>query len=110
MEISEIKIILKERKITYEDLAKMTGLSKSTITKIFGGFAKYPRVDTMQAIEKALGISPETAEPSDGDLTDDELKLLTAYRALIPPMQAFMIEMIESIVAQPQNRAKKNIS
>lgn len=56
MEIKELKEYLKEHKITYAELSEMSGVSISTITKIFGGFAKYPRIDTMQAIEKALGI------------------------------------------------------
>lgn len=63
MEINEIKNYMKRNKITYAELAEMTGLSISTVTKIFGGFAKYPRVDTMKAIEKALGLDkPQTAE------------------------------------------------
>lgn len=56
MNINDIKKYMKTNKITYSKLAEMTGLSVSTITKIFGGFAKYPRVDTMEAIEKALGF------------------------------------------------------
>lgn len=56
MDIQEIKKYLKANKISYEKLAEMTGLSVSTITKIFGGFAKYPRIDTMEAIESALGL------------------------------------------------------
>lgn len=59
MEILEIKKILKERKITYAELSKMSGISESAINKIFGGFAKYPRIDTMKAIEQALGIENE---------------------------------------------------
>lgn len=57
MEINEIKSYMKRKKITYAELAEMTGLSVSTITKIFAGIAKYPRVDTMKTIEKALGLS-----------------------------------------------------
>ncbi len=56
MEIEEIKKYLKEKDITYEELAKRTGLSISTIKKLFAGISKYPRIDTMQAIERALGI------------------------------------------------------
>lgn len=56
MSIQEIKKYMKQRKISYAKLAEMTGLSVSTITKIFGGFAKYPRVDTMETIERALGL------------------------------------------------------
>ncbi len=58
MTIEEIKSYMKKNKITYQMLADKTGLSVSTVTKIFGGFAKYPRVDTVHAIERALGLSP----------------------------------------------------
>jgi transcriptional regulator with XRE-family HTH domain len=56
MDINEIKKILKSRKITYKKLSAMTGLALSTIEKIFSGYAKYPRVDTIESIEKALDI------------------------------------------------------
>ena len=59
MSIQEIKQYMKKNKITYDELARRTGLSKSCITKIFAGIARYPRVDTMQAIERALGLAPE---------------------------------------------------
>lgn len=59
MTIEEIKSYMKKNKITYQALSDMTGLSISTVTKIFGGYAKYPRVDTMEAIERALGLQSE---------------------------------------------------
>lgn len=62
MTIEEIKKYMKENKITYEDLAERANLSISTIKKIFSGSAKYPRIDTMQAIEKALGLNQEPRE------------------------------------------------
>ena len=115
MEIQEIKQILKERKITYDDLAKMTGLSKSCITKIFGGFAKYPRVDTMEAIETALGLNVSQSyattnaktEGSASSLTEKETRLILAFNGLIPPMQDYILDMVEKLVAQPQNANKR---
>lgn len=62
MEIEKIKEYMKKNKITYAQLAKQTNLSISTVTKILGGFAKYPRADTMEAIERALGLSDWSAE------------------------------------------------
>ena len=56
MNIEEIKKELKKQKLTYEDLAKKTNLNLSTIKKILSGVSRFPRVDTMQAIEKALQI------------------------------------------------------
>ena len=57
MQVAELKSYLKKNKITYEELAQKTGLSISTIKKVFAGISQYPRLDTMQAIEDALGLS-----------------------------------------------------
>ena len=68
MEIQAIKKHLKENKITYDELAARSGLSISTIKKIFSGISQYPRVDTMQAIERALGAVSTPTVLSDRDL------------------------------------------
>lgn len=49
----------KQKKITLDDLAKQTAISISTIKDIFRGKTENPRIDTVQAIERALGISME---------------------------------------------------
>lgn len=64
MQIETIKQFMKANKITYEELAQKSGVSVSTLKKIFAGISQYPRLDTMQAIENALGIA---------DLTDNEI-------------------------------------
>ena len=91
MDIQEIKAYMKAKKITYQDLADMTGISISTIKKIFSGISQYPRIDTMQAIERALGLDNEktpTDELSEGEkqlielvkqLTDEEAIELSNY-------------------------------
>ena len=65
MTIPEIKIYMKQNKITYAELAERSGLSLSAVTKILGGFAKYPRVDTMRAIESALGLDGSALRPNE---------------------------------------------
>lgn len=88
MTIQEIKNYMKQQKITYEKLAEMTGLSVSTITKIFGGFAKYPRVDTIHAIEQALGLSDGGAA---SPLTGDEEEVVNLFRGLTPQQQKALL-------------------
>ena len=68
MEISAIKKYMKDQKITYDELATRSGLSISTIKKIFSGISQYPRIDTMKAIEDALGLSekPKAKEEAAG--------------------------------------------
>lgn len=60
MDILEIKKYLKEHKITYKMLAEMSGVPESTLKNIFGGFTPNPRMDTIEAIERALGINEKS--------------------------------------------------
>lgn len=94
MEIQAIKQYMKNNKITYNELAQRTGLSKSCITKIFAGYAKYPRIDTMQAIERALDLNPSSIEWTSEEkaagvvpeyrekLSADEMEIIDMYRAV----------------------------
>lgn len=60
MDIMEIKKYLKEQKITYKMLAETSGVPESTLKNIFGGFTSNPRMDTIEAIERALGINEKS--------------------------------------------------
>ncbi len=54
----------KELHLKYEDIAKQSGIPITTVKYIFCGYVDSPRIDTVQAIEKVLGIAWE--------LTDEE--------------------------------------
>ncbi len=56
MDITLIKKHLKANKITYAELSEMSGVPIQTIQKVFSGNTKHPRIDTIQSIEKALGL------------------------------------------------------
>ena len=56
-DILKIKECLKQRKITYPQLAEMSGVPLNTLKNIFGGFTPNPRIDTMQAIKTAIGLT-----------------------------------------------------
>lgn len=92
---------MKANKITQIMLAEKSGLPLQTLRKIFAGGTTHPRIDTMQAIEAALGISadkqPTTVEPG---LTDAQKRLLKAFNSLIPPMQDYILEITESLVGK----------
>ena len=49
----------KKMKLTLADIAKISNISISTIKDIFRGATADPRLETVQAIERALGLSPE---------------------------------------------------
>lgn len=57
MQITEIKSYLKKNKITYENLSNKSGIPIGTLKNIFSKCLINPRLDTMQAIERALGLS-----------------------------------------------------
>ena len=95
MKIEDIKSFLKQNKITYEKLYELSGISISTIKKIFSGQAKYPRVDTVEAIEKALGLDEK---PYDWYmLTPQENELITEYRQLIPAMRDYILDSVKKL-------------
>lgn len=96
MDIATIKQHMKERKITYDKLAEMTGLSKSCITKIFAGYAKYPRVDTMKTIEKALGLD---TDPTD-NLSADERELIDLISQLTEDEVEELSKFIDFLIAK----------
>ena len=66
--VSAIKEELKRRKMTYKELSKVSGVPIDTLNNFFRGKTKNPRLDTVQAIEKALGIgSVQSIEWTDED-------------------------------------------
>lgn len=67
----------KELHWTYDDLARESGVSRRTIAGIFGGDPRYesPTLNTMQAIERALGLSEWSAEEKALGVGDHEVKL-----------------------------------
>lgn len=99
MDIWEIKEQMKNKNISQIELAKQSKIPLQTLRKIFSGQTAHPRIDTMQAIEKALGIA--NGSPLDNarveTLTDKERRLLTAFRGLVEPMQDIMLEQMEKM-------------
>lgn len=51
----------KELGLRYEDLAEKSGVSKRSIEDIFRGYTTTPRIDTVEAIERALGINEKSS-------------------------------------------------
>ena len=88
MDLLELKKIKKEKKMTLFDIAEKSGVPKRTVDDIFSGKTKNPRIDTMEAIEKALGIDNQVPEVSDEQkellqliqqLDEDEVEELSNY-------------------------------
>lgn len=54
------KKIKKEKKMTIEQIAKAANLPKGSVQNIFCGYVPNPRTDTVEAIERALGINEKS--------------------------------------------------
>ena len=73
--IQEIKDFMKANNITYQQLCDDSGIPLNTIKNIFRGKTQHPRIDTMQAIERALGLDGEKEKAPAPELTDGEREL-----------------------------------
>lgn len=121
MDIQKWKIAKKKKGLSYDDLAKITGYSRSTITNIFCGYIEFPRYETIQAIERALEIDEEkptmsqkktatpaaTPAPAD-EYSDEEKRLVGAYRVLPEGKRLFLLEMIEKFAAEERGSGHGN--
>lgn len=83
MKIEELNEERKRQDLSVEDLAKKAGMAKSTVEKILFGITRNPRIDTMQAIERALGLSEEGYKDTlPFEVTPMEEELVRSFRTL----------------------------
>ena len=57
LDIEKMKQAKKAKGLSYDDLARLTGYSRSTITNIFCGYIDLPRHETVKALEAALDLN-----------------------------------------------------
>lgn len=74
----------KEKKLTNQNISNLSGVPKRTIEDIFSGSTKSPRADTVEAIEKALGISQAPKEENEllnliNQLNEEEIQELSNF-------------------------------
>lgn len=79
MTVEEIRNYMKKNKISQKQLSEKTGIPKQTLWYILSNRTQNPRIDTMQAIENALGFVSPTAV---SQFTEKENELIRLYRAL----------------------------
>lgn len=68
----------KELKLTNQAISEMSGIPLRTVEAIFAGKTQFPRSDTVDAVEKVLGISNE----QDYNLSPKGKELVNLLRAL----------------------------
>lgn len=72
------KKVKKEKQMTIEQIAKAANLPKGTVQNIFCGYVPNPRTDTVEAIERALGIYTSPKIEKD-PVIKDEVELADYY-------------------------------
>ncbi len=106
----------KELGLTFEALYELSGVPVQTLHNVFRGSTQTPRIDTIVAIEKALGIDNAQSYSQQGEfngtsthsLSDNEKTLLSAFNSLIPPLQEYALQMVVGLTKQAQNLKNKN--
>lgn len=85
MNIQKWKQRKKELGWTHDELAEKSGISRRTIAGIFSGDPRYesPTYNTIQAIERALGLSEDGyRDTMPFEVTPEEEELIHTFRAL----------------------------
>lgn len=82
----------KELKLTFDDLASITNISRRQLQYLFNGEIDNPRIDTVQTIERALGIEEEKSPPS--KLTEGENALIELYRTASEEQKAMFLQLL----------------
>lgn len=104
----ELNQLRKEKKISFNELAQLSGLPKSTLEKVLFEITPHPRIDTVQAIEKALGIS---SEPQSSEITEERLQALGFDLTAISDLSEEDLQLIRStlktLVTELKDRKKK---
>lgn len=104
----ELNNLRKQKKISFEKLSELSGIPKSTIEKVLLEITPHPRIDTVQAIEKALGISPE---PYNNEITEERLQALGFDMEAIGSLSEEDLQLIRStlktLVTELKDRKKK---
>lgn len=71
MKVEELNEVRKRQKLSVAELAEKANLPKGTVEKVLFGVVKNPRIDTMQAIERALGLYTSPRIEKDPVITDE---------------------------------------
>ena len=115
--LEEWKRRKKELHLRYEDIASQSGIPLSTVKDAFSGRTASPRIDTVNAIARVLGLQKPVREDASVAansalvLTDNESRLLSAFKELLPAMQDYILEMTEKLVeSQNPKKASTTVS
>lgn len=119
MTISEVKEYIGKNKIKYEIISEKSNISINTIKSIFSGRIQNPRIDTMNAILKALGLNatvvPDLARDTapqgvtiikaaiQDELTAEERDLVARFRNLKEHSRVRLMAYLDGMEAEAKN-------
>jgi transcriptional regulator with XRE-family HTH domain len=83
----------KEKKLSLMDLSNLTEISISTLKDIFRGATTDPRIETVQRIEKALGLDEKEKSPPI-ELSEGEKALIELFNRVPADKQDLVLQMI----------------
>lgn len=89
MNIENINEERKRQHLSVAELAQRAKLPKGTVEKVLFGIVKHPRIDTMQAIEKALGFYQEIDNPPSLNLKPEYQRI---FESQSPEVQENILE------------------
>ncbi len=77
-----IKKIKNDRGITNEEIARLSSIPVGTLNKLLSGKTPSIKLDTLQALANALGVSINAVLGGECDISDDEYEIIKMLREL----------------------------
>lgn len=106
MDIELWKARKKELKLTFDALAEQSGVSRRQLIYLFNGDAKNAGVETVQRIERALGLVESTKKSPPSDLTEGESEWMELYYALTEENRELLVQMVGAFKDLPAERRR----
>ena len=100
--IAVYKKALRDKGLTQIELSKLSGVTLDTVRSIFTGRVKNPRVDTIQALDKVLGIG-DYKELAREYLTEQEEQLLSLFKSLSKRGKKLALEWMHALELYENN-------
>lgn len=79
----------------------MSGIPERTLYGVLTGEVLHPRIDTVQAIERALGLSDNPEDYAENGVTrwtEDEIRLLEIYEKMNPEKRNILLGIAELLL------------
>ena len=97
-----IKALIVQSQKTYQELEVLTGIKKSSLQRYASGSTAKIPLDVIEKLSIAFNVSQEylmgwdekESAPGEINLTEDELRILTAFREMSPERQKALADLL----------------